>query len=66
MRKQFYIFTMICGLLLATSCTSVRVASDYDTKTNFDQYKTFAFFKTGIDKAEINDIDKRRILAFYR
>ena len=29
---------------------------------NFDNYKTFAFFKPGIDKAEINDIDKRRIL----
>ncbi|WP_297695435.1 DUF4136 domain-containing protein [uncultured Eudoraea sp.] len=45
-----------------TSCSSVRVASDYERNTNFDEFKTFAFFKTGIDKAEINDIDKRRIL----
>ena len=29
---------------------------------SFNQYKSFAFFKTGIDRAEINDIDKRRIL----
>ena len=62
MKKQFYFFTLIFGLLLATSCSSVRVSSDYDTKTNFNEYKSFAFFKTGIDKAEINDIDKRRIL----
>ena len=45
-----------------TSCSSVRVASDYDQDANFSQYKTFAFFKPGIDKAEISDLDKRRIL----
>lgn len=48
--------------LLMSSCTSVRVASDYDKEANFSDYKTFAFYKTGIDKAEINDLDKRRIL----
>lgn len=48
--------------ILLSSCSSVRVAADYDRETNFDQYKTFAFFKPGIDKAEISDIDKRRIL----
>jgi len=49
-------------LFVVTSCVSVRVASDYDKNANFNDYKTFAFFKTGIDKAEINDLDKRRIL----
>lgn len=49
-------------LIIASSCTSVRVASDYDKTADFDSYKTFAFFKTGIDKAEISDLDKRRIL----
>ena len=49
-------------VLLLSSCNSVRVASDYDKETQFDNYKTFAFFKPGIDKAEINDIDKRTIL----
>lgn len=47
---------------LMTSCSSVRVASDYDRAADFNSYKTFAFFKTGIDKAEISDLDKRRIL----
>lgn len=44
------------------SCASVNVASDYDKQANFSEYKTFAFYKTGIDKAEISDLDKRRIL----
>ncbi|SHH02786.1 DUF4136 domain-containing protein [Winogradskyella jejuensis] len=48
--------------IILTSCSSVRVASDYDKETEFNNYKTFAFFKPGIDKAEISDIDKRRIL----
>jgi hypothetical protein len=29
---------------------------------DFNQYKTFAFYKTGIDKAEISDLDKKRVL----
>ena len=45
-----------------TSFSSVRVASDYDQEANFSQYKTIAFFKPGIDQAEISDLDKRRIL----
>lgn len=49
-------------LIAVTSCTSVRVAADYDKNVDFNNYKTFAFFKTGIDKAEISDLDKRRIL----
>ncbi|WP_055448065.1 DUF4136 domain-containing protein [Lacinutrix mariniflava] len=49
-------------LIVASSCTSVRVAADYDKNADFNSYKTFAFFKTGIDKAEISDLDKRRML----
>ena len=48
--------------MLLTSCSSIKVSSDYDTHTDFSQYKTFAFYKTGIDKAEISDLDKRRIM----
>ncbi|CAL2103610.1 conserved exported protein of unknown function [Tenacibaculum sp. 190130A14a] len=48
--------------LLVTSCSSVKVATDYDTKANFNNYKTFAFYKTGIDKAPISDLDKKRIM----
>ncbi len=49
-------------LFIATSCVSVKVASNYDEKTNFGDYKTFAFYKKGIDKVDISDLDKRRIL----
>ena len=48
--------------IFITSCSSVRVTADYDKNAKFETYKTFAFFKTGIDRAEISDLDKRRIL----
>jgi hypothetical protein len=53
---------LLALLIFISSCTSVRVASDYDKNADFNSYKTFAFFKTGIDKAKISDLDKRRIL----
>ena len=34
----------------------------YDKKANFTDYKTFAFYKPGIDRADISDLDKKRIL----
>lgn len=49
-------------LLVLTSCSSVRVASDYDREANFNQYQSFAFYKPGIDKADVSDLDKKRIL----
>ncbi|MBP4138930.1 DUF4136 domain-containing protein [Flavobacterium geliluteum] len=49
-------------LLILTSCSTVSVYSDYDKKVDFAPYKTYAFFKSGIDKVEISDLDKRRIL----
>ena len=49
-------------LFLLLSCSSVSVNSDYDKKVDFSPYKTFAFHKAGIDKAEISDLDKKRIL----
>lgn len=45
------------------SCSSVRVTTDYDSNKDFSKYKTFAFYKKGIDNVEISDLDKRRILT---
>lgn len=61
---KFLKFTPVLLLfaVLLTSCESVRVASDYDREANFNEYGTYAFFKPGIDKAEISDLDKKRIL----
>jgi hypothetical protein len=49
-------------IFLLVSCSSVRVSTDYDTNIDFSRYKTFAFYKKGIDKVQISDLDKRRIL----
>lgn len=49
-------------LFLLASCSSVRVNADYDKQVNFEQYKTYAYIKASIDKVEISDLDKKRIL----
>jgi len=53
-----FVFTMFLS-----SCVSIQVSSDYNSKTDFSQYKTFAFYKKGIDKVEISSLDKKRILV---
>tara|TARA_R110002124_G_C8974490_1_gene515730 strand:+ start:34522 stop:35094 length:573 start_codon:yes stop_codon:yes gene_type:complete len=55
-------FLPVLVLLVFTSCSTVRVVSDYDKEAAFNEYNSFAFFKPGIDKAEISDLDKKRIL----
>lgn len=55
------LFACLAVITLA-SCSSVRVATDYDPQVNFASYKSFAFYKPGIDKADISDLDKKRIL----
>lgn len=62
MKKILNTLPLLALLIVVSSCSSVRVAADYDKNANFSEYKSFAFFKTGIDKAEISDLDKRRIL----
>ena len=48
--------------LLLTGCNTVRVAVDYNTSASFESYQTYAFFKPSVDKMEISDLDKKRIL----
>ncbi|RXP63287.1 DUF4136 domain-containing protein [Lutibacter sp. HS1-25] len=60
--KTIKFLTVIVVFLTLASCSSVKVIADYDQSTDFTKYKTFAFYKKGIDKAEISDLDKRRIL----
>ena len=49
-------------LITLSSCSSVMVNADYDKKVSFTNYKSYAYLKSGIDKAEISDLDKKRIL----
>lgn len=60
MKFYFPAFVLLFSILL--SCSTVDVYSDYDKKTDFSNFKTYAFYKKGIDKVEISDLDKRRIL----
>mgnify|MGYP001573105070 FL=1 len=61
--KTFKLFSYLLFIsVFLISCGSVKVASDFDSEADFSQYKTFAFYKSGIDKVEISDIDKKRIL----
>ena len=55
-------FLPVFLLFIFASCSAVRVNADFDKNVNFAPYKTYAFYKTGIDRAEISDLDKKRIL----
>src|SRR6218665_1195278 len=59
--KSFKVLPLFL-LVIAASCSSVKVNSDYDKKVDFTPYKTYAFYKSGIDKVEVSDLDKKRIL----
>ena len=59
MKIRLLLFSL--GLVL-TGCSSVRVAVDYYTAVSFDHYQAFAFYKPSVDKMEVNDLDKKRIL----
>ena len=59
---KFFSLLSLVLIITLSSCSSVRVASDYDKQTNFNNYRSYAFYKPGVDKAEISDLDKKRIL----
>ena len=63
MKKIRFLFLPLLALVFLNSCVSVRVISDYDRQASFNDYKTYAYYKTGIDKAQISDLDKKRILT---
>lgn len=58
MKKVF----LLSLFLILSSCSSIRVYSDFDNNIDFSNYKTFAYFKPEIDRVDISDLDKRRIL----
>lgn len=60
--KTIYQFLTLTLLCVTVACNSVKVAADYDNNIDFSKYKTYAFQKSGIDRVEISDLDKKRIL----
>ena len=60
--KKLSLNIVLLFSLVFYSCGTIKVASDYDSEADFSKYKTYAFYKSFIDKVEISDIDKKRIL----
>lgn len=56
------LFTLLAVIALLASCQTVRVSQDYALGTPFNEYKTYAYYKKGVDEAKISDLDKKRIL----
>lgn len=54
---------IILFIVLLSSCSSIRVIYDFDSTINFSNYSTFAFSKQEMEKLDISDIDKKRILG---
>jgi Domain of unknown function (DUF4136) len=57
--KWGMLFTIVMAF---TSCISVLTASDYDKKIDFSKLKSFAYYETGIERLELNNLDKPRML----
>lgn len=62
MNKYLSILVMLM-LLALTSCGTVNVSNDYDRNVNFQEFKTFAFHKKGLNNLKMNDLDKRRVVV---
>jgi hypothetical protein len=60
--KTVKLLSLLFITAIAASCSSISVNSDYDDATDFNLYKTYGFFDKAIEKAEISDLDKKRIL----
>jgi hypothetical protein len=55
-------YISLLSIFILASCSTIHVYNDYDKQVDFSQFKTFAFYKPGVDKVEISDLDKKRIL----
>ena len=60
--KIIKIIPVLLFLILSSCGSNISVYSDFDKNTDFSQYKTYAFHKKSIDKVQISDLDKKRIL----
>ncbi|APD07571.1 hypothetical protein UJ101_02068 [Flavobacteriaceae bacterium UJ101] len=60
--RTIHYFLALIMMITITSCSPLQVSSDYDETANFSQYKTFSFHDKGIEKLQLNDLDKRRVI----
>ena len=70
MKKLFFAAVRLCGSKLhmiiflgaiTSSCSSIKVSSDYDRNASFAAYKTYAFTKEAL-ALPVSDINRARIL----
>lgn len=62
--------TKLAGLLLVvmvlSSCSGIKVTSDYDKSVDFTKYKTFEYYGWAEESDKLlNDLDKKRIEAAF-
>ena len=60
--KTIKIIPVLLFFMLSSCGSSINVYSDFDRNSDFSQYKTYAFHKKSVDKVQISELDKRRIL----
>lgn len=57
--KKIMLFAFV--MLIAASCSSIRVSSDFDKEAKFSSYKTYKFTDEAMN-LPVDDINKQRIL----
>jgi len=60
--KNYLIFPVILFSLCLISCSSLKVVSDYDNETNFDNYSTYSIAELDMERANINELNLNRIV----
>ena len=60
--KTIKILPLFLLFILGSCGSAISVYSDFDKSIDFNQYKTYAFHRRGIDKVQISELDKKRIL----
>jgi hypothetical protein len=58
MKKLFYLLFI---LIIAASCSSVKISSDFDKTAGFSTYKTYAYTQEAMNLG-VNDLNKNRLL----
>jgi hypothetical protein len=56
------ILLLILVAVVVTSCSSVKISSDFDKTVNFSAYKTYAFTTEALSLA-VNDLNKNRLFT---
>ena len=60
MKKIAILFITV---ILAASCSTVKVSSDFDKSGDFSAYKTYKFTNEALKLPSVNDINRNRILT---